>query len=83
MRTTITLDADTRGLIEKFMSERGLSFKESVNEAIRRGLAPAPTESHVTVPRHLGTPRMDVVKALALAADLEDEAIARRLSEGR
>ena len=65
------------------MAERGLSFTESVNEAIRRGLAPAPTASHVTVPRHLGTPRMDVVKALALAADLEDEAIARRLSEGR
>ena len=43
MRTTITLDPDTRLLIERAMRERGLSFKDAVNEAIRVGLAPRAT----------------------------------------
>lgn len=33
----MTLDADTEALIERKMRERGTSFEETVNEAIRRG----------------------------------------------
>lgn len=83
MRTTITLDPDSRLLVERLMAERGLSFKAAVNEAIRRGLAPEPVVSRRTVARDLGGPRVDVTKALALAAELEDEALVRRLAEGR
>jgi len=84
MRTTVTLDPDTRLLVERTMRERGLSFKDAVNEAIRAGLAPAdPDARRYTIPRTLGPARVDITKALGLAAELEDEALARRLAEGR
>jgi hypothetical protein len=84
MRTTVTLDPDTRLLVERVMRERGLSFKEAVNEAIRAGLRPAERgDRRYTTPRKLGPARVDVTKALTLAGELEDEALARRLAEGR
>ena len=84
MRTTVTLDPDTRLLIERLMHERGLSFKQAVNEAIRAGLAPPPADKlRVTTPRTLGPARVDLTKALSVAGELEDEALARRLTEGR
>lgn len=82
MRTTITLDPDARALVERAMRERGLSFKEAVNEAIRAGLGGAGAETYTT-PRRLGPARVDLTKALGLAAALEDDELARRLAEGR
>lgn len=84
MRTTVTLDPDTRLLIERAMRERGLSFKEAVNDAIRAGLADrrAGARSYTTA-RRLGPARVDLTKALGLAERLEDEELARRLVEGR
>jgi hypothetical protein len=82
MRTTVTLDPDTRMLVERAMRERGLSFKDAVNEAIRAGLA-APGALAYTTPRDLGPARVDLTKALQIAGQLEDEALARRLAEGR
>lgn len=82
MRTTVTLDPDTEAYVRKLMRKRRLSFKEAVNQAIRAGLAersPGP----FTVPRPLGPPRVDLTKALRLAGELEDEALARKLVEGR
>ncbi|HEY1706861.1 MAG TPA: hypothetical protein VGG10_01250 [Rhizomicrobium sp.] len=38
MRTTITLDPDNVARLEKLQKERDLTFKEAVNDAIRRGL---------------------------------------------
>jgi hypothetical protein len=66
------------------MRERGLTFKEALNYAIRLGLGPdaQPVRSYTT-PSRLGPARVDLVKALGLAASFEDEAIARRLTEGR
>jgi hypothetical protein len=84
VRTTITLDPDTRLLVERSMRERGLSFKEAVNEAIRAGLgAAAPDRRRYTTARTLGPPRVDLTKVLSLAGELEDESLARRLTEGR
>jgi hypothetical protein len=84
VRTTVTLDPDTRVLVERAMRERGLSFKEAVNEAIRMGLsAPPSTPRSYTTPRVLGPARVDLTKALQVAADLEDDALARRIAEGR
>jgi hypothetical protein len=37
VRTTITLDPDTRMLVERMMRERGVSFTEAVNKAGPRG----------------------------------------------
>jgi hypothetical protein len=84
MRTTVTLDPDTRLLVERAMRERGLSFKDAVNEAIRAGLGSTTLHGQgYTTPRDLGPPRVDVTKALSIAGQLEDEALARRLAEGR
>jgi hypothetical protein len=84
MRTTVTLDPDTRLLVERAMRERGLSFKEAVNDAIRTGLGGADARARpYTTPRELGPARVDLTKALDVAADLEDAALARRLLEGR
>jgi hypothetical protein len=66
------------------MRERGLSFKDAVNAAIRAGLGPDERGGRLyTTPRRLGPPRVDLTKALSLASELEDEALARRLTEGR
>lgn len=39
MRTTLTLDDDVAARLERAMRESGKSFKETVNEALRAGLA--------------------------------------------
>jgi Arc/MetJ family transcription regulator len=84
MRTTVTLDRDTRALVERTMRERGLSFKDAVNDAIRAGLGtPSAGRGSYTTPRALGPARVDLTKALRLADALEDDALARRLVEGR
>jgi hypothetical protein len=84
MRTTITLDPDTRALIERAMRERRLSFKDAVNEAIREGLGGSGSPARpYTTPRALGPARVDLTHTLRVAAELEDDALARRLAEGR
>jgi hypothetical protein len=84
VRTTITLDSDTRLLIERVMRERWLSFKDAVNQVIRAGLtAAAPADREYTTPRTLGPARVDLTRALVLAGEFEDDALARRLAEGR
>ncbi|MGI8780230.1 MAG: antitoxin [Solirubrobacteraceae bacterium] len=84
VRTTVTLDPDTRLLVERAMRQRGLSFKDAVNHAIRAGLAVRPSgPPSYTTPRALGPARVDLTNALGLAAQLEDEALVRRLVEGR
>lgn len=39
MRTTVTLDADTETLLREAMRQRGQTFKQALNDAVRRGLA--------------------------------------------
>lgn len=79
----MTLDADTRRLVERFMAERSLSFKQALNEAIRRGLADGTAVESPTCPRSMGTPRVELTKALSLAAALEDDVVAQQLTDGR
>lgn len=80
----MTLDPDVEALIRRIMRRRGLSFKAALNQAIRDGLShPAPKASR---PYALKTfrmgyrPEVALDKALSLAAALEDEEIARKLS---
>jgi hypothetical protein len=80
MRTTVTLDPDTDAAVRKLMRERGLSFKEAVNAAIRAGAAPRAKRPHFDTPTFaMGAPSVSIDKALRLAADLEDEEIIRKL----
>ncbi len=83
MRTTVTLDPDTRLLVERTMRERGLSFKAAVNELIRASVGARPASGAYTRPRALGPARVDLTKALELSARLEDDAAARAITEGR
>ncbi len=82
-RTTITLDSDVEALLKRRMLERGVSFKAAVNDALREALGGAGGVD-VAFPAHdLGEPRVDLDHALRLAADLEDDEIAREMSLGR
>lgn len=84
MRTTVTLDPDVEALIRVAMQARGLSFKQALNEAVRAGLAPRPKRRFRQRTFTLGArPGVDYTKALALAASLEDEEIARKLALGK
>jgi hypothetical protein len=82
MRTTVTLDADLDAKVRALARERGVSFKEALNSALRRGLA---QDSETSRPYRLPTRRMglrpgvDLTKALALAAELEDAETIREL----
>lgn len=79
----MTLDPDTRLLVERAMRERGLSFKDAVNEGIRAGLGDPSSARSYTTARDLGPARVDLTKALQLAGQLEGDELARRLAEGR
>lgn len=85
MRTTVTLDPDVQSLINRAMKERGLTFKQAVNDAIRAGAA-APA-GDVRGPElevyDMGEAQVDVTKALQLAGELEDQELARKLSLGK
>ncbi len=41
MRTTLTLDDDVAAKLKEEMASSGSSFKETVNQVLRRGLNPA------------------------------------------
>lgn len=84
MRTTVTLDPDTDAYVRRLMRERGLTFKQAVNDAIRAGLQPEQAAAAPELPTFaMGPPKVDVTKALQLAGRLEDEALLRKLAEGR
>lgn len=82
MRTTVTLDPDVEALLRKVMKQRGGSFKEVLNAAVRAGLSnPALKQPFVQKTYPMGAEqnfRWD--KALAAADSLEDEELTRKLS---
>jgi len=84
MRTTVTLDPDVEKLIRNVMREQGISFKEALNQAARRGLVvekPRRPKRYVQRSLRLGEGqdlRWD--KALAIAEAMEDEELSRKLS---
>jgi hypothetical protein len=83
-RTTVTLDPDVATLLDQVMRERGLTFKEAVNSAIRAGLAPRAARADFSFPTYsMGEPAADLTHAGRLAADLEDQELARELGLGR
>lgn len=83
MRTTVTLDPDVEAIIQKTMREQGLSFKQALNDAVRRGVAPRKSRAFRTPTFDMGEPLVPLTKALALAADLEDDEILRKLAAGK
>jgi hypothetical protein len=82
MRTTVTLDPDVAAHVRRVMTERGITFKQAVNDAIRTGLAPKQSRRYETPVHDMGEPAVDLTKALRLAGELEDEERIRRLTSG-
>jgi hypothetical protein len=83
MRTTVTLDSDVESLIRTAMKQRGQSFKDALNSAIRAGLTQNRSGKRRFVQHTfaLGAEqnfRWD--KALAAADALEDEELTRKLA---
>lgn len=64
------------------MRERGLTFKQAVNDAIRAGMT-GRGDAEFSFPTYaMGKPLMDVTKALQLAGELEDAELIARLRRG-
>lgn len=69
-------------LIQKRMRERGLSFKQAVNAAVRAGLAEGGAPTFQTPTFRMGfDPAIPWDKALALSGELEDDALIHKLAE--
>jgi hypothetical protein len=86
VRTTVTLDPDVAKAIDERMRERGTGFKATVNELLRSGLradAPATVAYEIPVFDSAIRPGVDLDKALALAAAMEDEELLRRVGVGK
>ena len=83
MRTTIDLDPDLDARVRALARERGVPLRVVVNDTLRAGLHPAASGeacTYVLPSRRLGLrPGVNVDKALALAGELEDEEILRKL----
>jgi hypothetical protein len=83
MRTTVTLDPDVTALVQRAMRERGLSFKQALNDAVRAGAAAQSTRPQPPLPVYdMGEPFVDVTKALRLGGELEDQEHAAGLARG-
>ena len=80
MRSTLTIEDDLAGLLKQRSKELGKSFKEVVNQAIRKGLQvddlPISKPTVVTRPHSFGTrPDLDWGRLNQLADELEIAAI--------
>ena len=84
MRTTVTLDPDVERLIRDCMKERGVSFKQALNESARAGLGVAKrgrVRKFVQRTFSMGVaPDFRWDKALAATDAIEDEELARKLA---
>ncbi len=82
MRTTVTLEPEVAALLRRVMRERGMSFKEALNSAVKASLTHAkPKVRFKQRTFSLGREqcfRWD--KALKAAAALEDEELVRKIS---
>jgi hypothetical protein len=82
MRTTVTLDADTEQLVRRRMDERGQSFKVALNELLREATRAPASEPFRTRTVAMGTPTVNLDRALQLAGEIEDEELVRRQRAG-
>lgn len=87
MRTTLTLDSDVAAMLEAEAARIRAPFKQVVNDAIRRGLAPRPARAGRK--RFLVSPfksqlveGVDARKLSQLADELEDEVRTTKLGTG-
>ena len=79
----MTLDDDVAARLKRVARERGISFKEALNRAVRAGLGGeqgAPPTAFATPSRPLGLRAgIDLTRAVSAASAMEDEELIRRL----
>ena len=79
MRTTLTLDPDVARSLERIRKQRGVSLKQAVNEALRKGLTagkrtPARRKRFVTRTVDHGRPLLGSLDDIAaVLAHLDEE----------
>jgi hypothetical protein len=83
MRTTLSIADDVLKELKQLARRANRPMTEIANEALRAGLAamrePARTKrAFKESPVSMGEPRLDLTKALALAAEIEDEEALRK-----
>ena len=86
MRTTVTIDPDVEALLKKAMRERGEPFKQVLNNGVRDGLRVAHAKAEKPFRQRtfdMGLTLVDLTKANALAAELEDQELIAKLRAGR
>lgn len=86
MRTTLTIDDPIAQALKEMAHQTGKSYKEVVNETLRLGIIAKKAPSKDRKPYRLKTKSLggvagsvDMIKALQLASQLEDEEITRKL----
>ena len=85
MRTTVTIDDDLLRELKEQAHEEGTSLAKLINRVLRRGVKEMRDEGKQARPFHqttypMGQPKVNLNKALALAASLEDEEICEKLA---
>ncbi len=80
MRTTVTLEPDADAIVRRLMRDRGLTFKQALNEAIRASASRPGRRPFRTRTFAMGPSALPMDKALRLAAELEDEELLRKLA---
>jgi hypothetical protein len=86
MRSTVRIDDDLMAELKSRAHQEQISLTRMLNRVLRAGLADAgqAASTHILVRAvDLGLPRVELDKALALAANLEDEEVSRKLSLGK
>ena len=79
----MTLDDDTLVVVKRLMREHNVSFKQALNDAIRRGAQRQPAQvTFETKTADLGVPSINLDRALQVAGELEDEELIRRQRRG-
>jgi hypothetical protein len=84
VRTTVTLDPDVAALLQRAMRQRGLTFKQALNDALRAAMSGEDQRKPIETPTFdMGRPTVPLEHALRLAAELDDGDTRRQLDAAR
>jgi hypothetical protein len=85
MRTTVRIDDDLMLELKDRAQREAVSLTRLINRLIRRGLEARgkPRKPFRQQTYSMGVPKVDLTKALAFAAALEDEEIIAKLARGK
>ena len=85
MRSTVRIDDDLMAELKEWAHRENVSQTRLLNRLLREGMKALREKRSCKTPYKettiaMGAPRIDLDKALALAAELEDEEILRKMS---